>query len=185
MNLPELRTSHRYDRGNDEILSNSEVKENKFMAVFQVSFGSINELDLLTEHRIQMWKDIHPELTERIEGHRELTRNWIKEKLSSRNMIALIVKSEAGKVAGSGCILIKEDQPRASTTKMFYPYLLSMFTIPEYRHKGVASLIVKEAIRWSLENGYDRISLHASDKGRSVYEKFGFQQTNEMRLKLF
>ncbi len=185
MSVLELRMLYRFDRATDEIFLNLDVKRDKHMAEFRVSFGSINELDLLTEHRILMWKDIHPDLIERIEGHRELTRNWIKEKLSSRNMIALIVKSEAGVVAGSGCVLIKEDQPRASTTKVFYPYLLSMFTIPEYRHKGVASLIVKEAIKWSLENGYDRISLHASDKGKSVYEKFGFQQTNEMRLKLF
>jgi GNAT superfamily N-acetyltransferase len=59
-----------------------------------------------------------------------------------------------------------------------------MYTLPEYRKMGVASSIVKEAIKWSRDNGFGRISLHASSQGKSVYEKFGFQQTNEMLLKL-
>jgi predicted acetyltransferase len=36
----------------------------------------------------------------------------------------------------------------------------------------------------SRERGYDVTTLHASPFGRPIYEKFGFEQTNEMMLKL-
>lgn len=154
------------------------------MENFLVSYGSLKDLELLVEHRLNMWKDIHPDLVDQIESSREFTSRWIERKLQTNELIAFIVKSKDEAVMGSGCILIKEDQPRASTLKLSFPYILSMFTEPEHRGKGVASAIVREAIEWSRNNGYDRISLHASDKGRSLYEKFGFLQTNEMRLKL-
>jgi GNAT superfamily N-acetyltransferase len=64
------------------------------------------------------------------------------------------------------------------------PYLFSMFTEPRFRRKGVASRILKEAIRWSRKNGYGRILLHASKKGRRLYGENGFTRTWEMRLEL-
>lgn len=154
------------------------------MDEFSVTIGGREDLDLLTEHRLMMWKSIHPDRVMEIDTSREFTRGWIKEKLESHALVPFIVKMPGGSVVGSGCILVKEDQQRASSTKLNYPYLLSMYTLPEYRQMGVASLIVKEAIRWSIENGFDRISLHASSEGREVYEKLGFQQTNEMQFKL-
>ena len=35
-------------------------------------------------------------------------------------------------------------------------------------------------IAYCRENGWPRISLHASDMGRGLYEELGFQPTNEM-----
>ena len=151
---------------------------------FCLAYGTLDDLDLLVDHRLLMWKEIHPDMTERVEQSRELTRKWIGSKISEGSLTSLIVKNFEGRAVGSGCILVKEDQPRPGSSQMRYPYLLSMYTLPEYRKMGVASSIVKESIKWSRDNGFDRISLHASNQGKSIYEKFGFQQTNEMRLKL-
>jgi hypothetical protein len=37
---------------------------------------------------------------------------------------------------------------------------------------------------WLRQQGYDTVSLHASDYGRPLYEALGFKATNEMRLQL-
>ena len=34
---------------------------------------------------------------------------------------------------------------------------------------------------WALAQGFDRVSLHASDAGRALYQSLGFEPTNEMR----
>ena len=151
---------------------------------FLLVYGTLDDLDLLVDHRLLMWKEIHPDMIDTVEQSRVLTRKWIGSKVSEGSLRSMIVKNSEGGVAGSGCILIKEDQPRPGSFQMRYPYLLSMYTLPEYRKMGVASSIVKEAIKWSKDNGFDRISLHASNQGKSIYEKLGFQQTNELRLKL-
>jgi GNAT superfamily N-acetyltransferase len=59
-----------------------------------------------------------------------------------------------------------------------------MYTHPEFRRRGVASMVVHEAIEWCRVRGYGRLRLHASEMGRSVYRKFGFKRGWEMRLDL-
>ncbi|MFG1445698.1 MAG: GNAT family N-acetyltransferase [Thermoplasmatales archaeon] len=154
------------------------------MVEFNLIMGTIGDLDLLVAHRLLMWKDIHPELASEIDESRAVTKNWIQSKILEGSLVSFIVKTTEGSIAGSGCILVKEDQPRPGSKQLKFPYLMSMYTAPEFRRKGVASLIVTEAIRWSRQNNYDRISLHASKEGVQLYKKFGFIQTNEMRLKL-
>ena len=44
-------------------------------------------------------------------------------------------------------------------------------------------MIVKHALKWSRDQGYDRLNLHASTEGRPLYESLGFEQTAEMRVK--
>ena len=111
-------------------------------------------------------------------------REWLEEKLGDKTMVAILVKDREGKIAGSGCILIQEDQPRPNSIMIRRPYLLSMYTEKNLRRMGVATIIVKNAIKWARDHGFDRMTLHASETGKSLYEKMGFRQTNEMRLLL-
>ena len=64
------------------------------------------------------------------------------------------------------------------------PYVMSMYTVPKYRGLGVATKIVKNAMSWTSRLGYSRLTLHASDDGRRVYKKLGFERSWEMRLEL-
>ncbi len=75
-------------------------------------------------------------------------------------------------------------QPHPKGRKRRQPYLMSMFTEPSFRGRGVASAIVDAAVEWSRVNGYPFVLLHASEMGRGVYERLGFERLWEMRLKL-
>jgi GNAT superfamily N-acetyltransferase len=59
---------------------------------------------------------------------------------------------------------------------------VNVFSEPQWRRRGVAGRRVKEIITWSKNEQIDRLLLHASDDGRSVYERFGFIAGNEMRF---
>jgi len=152
------------------------------MREFEVSIGDIRDLGVLVEHRQKMWKAIYPDKADAIDSIEDLTREWLKDDLSRGTMIPFIARTDEGIVAGSGCIMLKEDQPRPSSLKIDNPYLLSVYTEEKYRNRGVATRIVRESIDWSKKMGYDRMTLHASPDGRSLYESLGFAATNEMRL---
>ena len=154
------------------------------MAEFEISLAKAEDLELLVRHRVGMWKDIRPEFAEKAKEMEDLTRQWIKTKLFEGKLIGFIAKTQTGIVAGSGCIWLREDAPRPFNPRLEAPYLLSMYTEEGFRRTGVASMIVRCAIEWSREHGYKTMSLHASDAGIPVYEKFGFKQTTEMRLML-
>lgn len=131
-----------------------------------------------------MWGDIHPELGAAVEGSKKITRAWIRRGLSEKSLIGFIARAPGGAVAGSGCIWVREEQPRPTSPGLLVPYLMSMYTERPYRHKGVARLVVKSAMKWCKDRKYDRIILHASAEGKPLYIGLGFEPTNEMRLKL-
>lgn len=151
---------------------------------FLLRKGTQDDVDILVDHRLRMFEEINPNRDEYDPEFNNVTKEWITKKMSENNFVAFIAGSRDGRLAGSGCILIKEDQPRPARLNCYAPYLLSMFTEPGFRGQGVASLIIRESIKWAKENGYDRMDLHASAVGREIYHKFGFRQTNEMRLYL-
>lgn len=151
---------------------------------FKVTPAKVSDLDILVEHRLGMWKDIHPELTRETERSRARTRGWIKEKLSKGELVGFIAKSPDGRVAGSGCIWLREEQPRPDVPLQAVPYLLSMYTEKKFRRQGVAKEVLRRALTWSKAHRHERMVLHASDDGRHLYEEFGFGPTREMKLDL-
>lgn len=63
-------------------------------------------------------------------------------------------------------------------------YLLNVFTEPKFRGLGLARKLTEIAIDWARSAGFKVLWLHASEQGRPIYEKLGFDQTNEMKLRL-
>jgi GNAT superfamily N-acetyltransferase len=59
----------------------------------------------------------------------------------------------------------------------------NVYTEPEWRRRGLASLLIKRILNWTREHGIDSVVLHASDAGRAAYERLGFIATNEMRFR--
>jgi GNAT superfamily N-acetyltransferase len=150
---------------------------------FKLSVAGPDDVDLLVRHRLNMWRDIHPEFGTKVDESEATTRRWIKKKLAAGELIGFIARSPGGDVAGSGCIWVREEQPRPTNPRQEVPYLMSMYTETAFRRKGVARLIVNRALRWCKEQKYDRLNLHASTKGRPLYESLGFEPTTEMRLR--
>jgi GNAT superfamily N-acetyltransferase len=150
---------------------------------FEIRNATLEDAVLLATHRMKMWADIHPEQVP-LEGAEKRARLWIERQLSDGRLVGFIAKARDGEVAGSGCIWVRDEQPRPSSTRQVVPYLMSMYTERGFRRKGVARAVVKEALRWCRENGYERVVLHASNEGRPLYESLGFEPTSEMRLKL-
>lgn len=150
---------------------------------YNVVLGGVENLDLLVKHRLQMWVEIHPERFREIEASRNATRQWIENKLQEGKLVAFLARMDGGDMVGSGCLWLREEQPRPGVTRLEVPYLMSMYTEKEHRRFGVASRIVIAAIEWCKSHSYERIVLHASKDGKPVYEKLGFSVTDEMRLK--
>jgi GNAT superfamily N-acetyltransferase len=89
-----------------------------------------------------------------------------------------------GKIAASGALKFADWLPRPDGSRRGLAYVHSVYTEPDYRRKGLARHILNAMIEYGRENGWPRISLHASEMGRGLYEDLGFKPTNEMRLVL-
>jgi len=110
-------------------------------------------------------------------------RPWVRRRLLNGTLIGWIVENQFGSVVG-GAVLWLRKGARAPPTSGTQPYLTSMYTEPTYRGRGVASLLVREAIKWTRSHGYGSILIHTSNKARGFYPRFGFKRTWEMECDL-
>ena len=150
----------------------------------KVRLASLRDLHTLVHQRRAMWEDMGIKGRAMHQRGDQAYRQWARTRIRSGKLVAWIVESRPGRVAGGGCLWLQPVQPRPHRTANSQPYLLSMFTEPKFRRRGVASLVVEAAIEWCKKNRYERLMLHASDVGRKVYTNFGFKRTWEMRLDL-
>jgi GNAT superfamily N-acetyltransferase len=150
------------------------------MKTFRVRVATTKDIDVLVRQRHMMFEDMRPRTAEEhLVGDRAY-REWAVGKMKKGHLRCYLVTDKKGEVAGGCGIWLREVQPSPGHGSRLMPYLLSMFTEPKFRRKGVATLVVKEAERWARASGYPSMNLHASKKGRKVYKKLGWKRGWEM-----
>ena len=146
--------------------------------------AGVPDVDLLVRHRREMWKDVGMRKKQALDEADRVYRKWVKSGFRNGSLLGWIVETKKGVVAGSGCMWLRPVLPRPNLKAQIQPYLLSMYTERSFRRKGVASMVMREAIKWCRRNRHSRLALHASPHGRKLYRKQGFARTWEMRLRL-
>ncbi len=64
-------------------------------------------------------------------------------------------------------------------------YIMNMYTKPEWRRKGIGSVLLEKLLEEAKQRGIHQITLHTTPDGKLLYEKFGFKQGHhEMHLSL-
>lgn len=89
-----------------------------------------------------------------------------------------------GRVVAGGGLIVHEWPARPGDPNTRRAYVLNIYTEPGYRRQGLARRIMTTILDWCRAEGFQTVSLHASQDGRPLYEALGFVPTNEMRLKL-
>jgi len=159
--------------------------------------ATLRDIELLVAHRRGMWRDMGYKNKKPLDAADPVYRRWAKERLKNGELVGWIIEVSQKPVA-SGCVWLQPVQPRpgfnggGSTyahhpeqkSRGGQPYLLSMYTEPKFRGQGLAKKIVLESLRWAKKEGFSRMTLHASDMGKGIYEKLKFERTWEMKLDL-
>jgi GNAT superfamily N-acetyltransferase len=143
------------------------------------------DLPTLVRHRRRMWEEIGGRTRAELDRADPAYRRWVVRETRARRFVGFVVEDGRGRAAGSGAVWLQPAQPRpGKLARLRMPYIMSMYTEPDLRGRGVASRIVRAMVRWATSRGYHRVFLHASSAGRPVYAKLGFTDGSEMRLDL-
>lgn len=150
----------------------------------RVRRAGFKDIPTLVHQRREMWTDLGVKGEAAHEKGDKDYERWARTRMKKNQFFGWLVEDQKRRVAGGGCIWLQAIQPRPHRVGMVQPYLLSMYTEPQFRGLGVASMVVNAAIEWCRKNQYERLMLHASEMGRGVYKRLGFKRTWEMRLDL-
>jgi GNAT superfamily N-acetyltransferase len=111
-------------------------------------------------------------------------RPWLSKKMKAQEYLAwFAVAPDHSIVAGLGLWLM-DWPPHMTGPGAFRGNILNVYTEPAFRRQGLARRLMQVALEWCGTNGIRAVILHSSDDGRALYEKLGFQPTNEMRILL-
>ncbi len=100
-------------------------------------------------------------------------RDYFQRTMSTDEFLAWVAEAEGQVVAISGLVFF-ERPPDAGNPAGVEAYLMNMYTLPAWRGRGLASALLDEIIGFVRTTPARRISLHATDAGRSIYESAGF-----------
>ncbi|HLW54595.1 MAG TPA: GNAT family N-acetyltransferase [Candidatus Angelobacter sp.] len=90
----------------------------------------------------------------------------------------------AGSIAGGAGLWLMDWPPHMIGQGERRGNILNVYTIGNFRRRGLARYLIETTLQWCRDNRIDTIILHASPEGRALYESMGFQAANEMRLRL-
>ncbi len=155
---------------------------------FRIRRATAQDAGIVAWHRARMFQDMGDVSRDAFETLRAKARVRLKEWLDSGDYVGWLATSadQPEMVIGGAGVQLQPILPRpvnaATVGEGRQGTVVNVFTEPQWRRRGIAGLLMKEIITWSKNERLDRLLLHASDEGRSVYERLGFIAGNEMRF---
>ena len=108
---------------------------------------------------------------------------WLIKKMGAKEYMGWFAETENGQVvAGAGLWLI-EWPPHLIGLATHRGYILNVYTHAGHQRRGLAGRLTQAAVNWCKEHGIDFVFLNASKQGRGVYERLGFVEGSEMRIR--
>ena len=145
--------------------------------------GTIADIPEIARQRRRMCEDMNYSDDSALSKMTALTADYLGKAIpdgSFRSWLAC----EDGRVVAGGAVVISPWPSHVYDLECRRVMILNVYTEPEYRRRGLARQIMETIIAWCKQEGFARVTLHASEHGRHLYESLGFVNSNEMRLNL-
>ena len=145
--------------------------------------ASPSDIPEILRQRRRMYVDMHYDDASALETMAQLTAGYLAKAMGEGSFRAWLACEDDRAVAG-GAIIISPWPAHPYDLECRRAAILNVYTDPVYRRRGLARQLMRTMIDWCRREGFARVTLHASDDGRHLYESLGFENSNEMRLKL-
>ena len=145
--------------------------------------GELADVELLADAFRQMWLDnavpaehIEPDYHERVQQFVAAGR--------ASDALRFFIAERAGRCVGAAaCQLFAGLYPAILLRQVrCYGYIWGVYVARDARRQGLGRALTEACVQALRAQGCTHALLHAAPPGRGIYERLGFQGTNEMRL---
>jgi ribosomal protein S18 acetylase RimI-like enzyme len=119
-----------------------------------------------------------------LEKSNKIAEQYFERTIPRNQFIGWVATVNDEKIISTGGLVFDEHPPGPNNTTGKIAYIMNLSTDIKYRRKGVARAILRTILSYVNQKGIKVVSLHATDMGKRLYQELGFQDSNEMRLKL-
>lgn len=138
-----------------------------------------HDLELVCRHREEMFRDAgrSDDVLSPMTTH---FREWVRPRLQDGSYFGFVMLDDGAPVAGIGLMLIEWPPHPEHPASDKRGYVLNVFVEPAYRKRGLARELMKLADEEFVRRGVGYAVLHATQKGRPLYQGLGWNGTTEM-----
>jgi GNAT superfamily N-acetyltransferase len=145
--------------------------------------ASVTDIPEILRLRRSMYADMHYDDALKLDQMAALTSDYLATAIPMSSFRAWLAVCAQSVIAG-GAVIISPWPAHPYDLECRRVTILNVYTEPGYRRRGIARSLMQTMIGWCKDEGFARVTLHASDDGRALYESLGFEVSNEMRLNL-
>lgn len=147
--------------------------------------ATIDDVSALVNNRILFALELSGKQNEEaIESLRNQMTEYFSKAMMDNTCISFIAKCDE-KVSGIGSMHIREMPGNFKNPSGKWAYIMNMYTVPEYRRKGICKNILNLLVEEGKKYGITAFELHATKEGEKVYIQEGFIHHNEPTLRRF
>jgi ribosomal protein S18 acetylase RimI-like enzyme len=145
--------------------------------IVKINIRRIEDCDIpaMTNARVNYLTEMQGQRTEAylLELQQKLEA-FFKQTMMEGSFFALLAEYEGVPVSYGGMVL-KKIPGDLNQSSYLEGDILNMYTLPEFRRKGISSLILKQLMEEAKTMGVSKVALHCSKDGEPLYRKFGFE----------
>lgn len=146
--------------------------------LFTYRKATVEDVDSLIMLRIELFREMRGEIRLSLKKEFEKSiHSYLSSALVTGEFVAWITTDNDRTIASSGLIICNKP-PSDDNLSGKEAYIMNMYTLPMYRKKGISRVLLNKLITSARNEGIKIIRLHATEKGKGVYEKAGFKEDN-------
>lgn len=152
------------------------------MPHYRIRQATVSDATVIARHRVGMFHDMGELAPDEAAVVESASRTRLVDQLASGEYVGWLAEADGEVVAGAGVLLHQYYPTSANPRGLPTAYILNVYTEAGHRRRGLAHQLIAGILDWCRGHDIPRASLHSSRFGRSVYERLGFTETNEMRM---
>ena len=138
------------------------------------------ELEAIYQQRLEFVRSMRNHEVIISEDYLKNTYEFMKEHMADDTLVAWVAEDN-GVIISIAMVYYYQVVPMLSNPTGKTGYIVNVHTSPEYRRQGLATQLLHHIIEDAKDRKVGRLYLTATEMGKPVYEKLGFEaRTNDM-----
>ena len=134
------------------------------------------DVEIIARMRVQMLDEVTDEpLPWQLEGS---VRRFVWRHMQDRTCLGVVAEDE-GRIIADAVIYLFETMPDEVNVRGLTAMLYNVYTLPEYRGRGIMAQMLPEVIRLAKEAGAVELKMTAEKKAIPLYERMGFHVNDD------
>jgi GNAT superfamily N-acetyltransferase len=134
-----------------------------------------HDIGLMTTTRIEYLTEMQGERPDAYKKElQHKLQSFFTQAMQEGSFFALLAEYE-GKIVSYGGMILKKIPGDFNQSSYLEGDILNMYTLPDFRRKGISSRILEELLKEAKIIGVSKVALHCSKDGEPLYRKYGFE----------